>query len=55
MTISMLQARRAGASVTLEAITSQATSLGALRVADRLLERCLEKVSSGEKENREVY
>ena len=48
MTISMLQARRAGASVTLEAITSQATSLGALRVADRLLERCLEQVSSGE-------
>ena len=40
----MFQARRAGASVSLEAITSEATSLGALRVADRLLERCSEKV-----------
>ena len=37
------EARRAGTSVTLEAITSQATSLGALRVADKLLERCLEQ------------
>ena len=38
------EARRAGAGVTLEAITSAATSLGALRVADTLLERCLEQV-----------
>lgn len=37
------EARRAGSSVTLEAITSAATSLGALRVADTLLERCLEQ------------
>jgi len=36
-------ARRAGHSVTLPAITSIATSLGALRVADALLEYCLEK------------
>lgn len=38
-------ARRAGHSVTLPAITSIATSLGALRVADALLEYCLEKVN----------
>ena len=44
--ILMFQARRAGASVTLEAITSQATSLGALRVAHRLLERCLQEVTT---------
>ena len=42
----MFQARRAGASVTLDAITSQATSLGALRVADRLLDRCLQEVTT---------
>ena len=38
------EARRAGTSVSLEAITSAATSLGALRVADTLLEHCLAQV-----------
>ena len=32
--------------MTLEAITSQATSLGALRVADRLLDLCLQEVNT---------
>ena len=32
--------------MTLDAITSQATSLGALRVADRLLDRCLQEVTT---------
>lgn len=37
-------ARQAGHSVTLPAITSLATSLGALKVSDTLLQYCLDKV-----------
>ena len=40
----LLAARRAGQLVTLPAITSVATSLGALAVAENLLQYCLEKV-----------
>ena len=49
-----LQARRAGTSLSLNAITSEATSLGALRVAERLLERCLEEVDNYNKFNNSV-